>query len=214
MEHRGQIAIASIFDVVDDPYYKYKALIETGNLSKKECYVAYRGNPDKLKGDIVVRLEDPFKEESKLNLDGAITSNFVTSTPPKGFEFASSDKVLFYGIWEERMKNNFNVPIMGKIKNYYDIGKTPAGLHYAYIGRIIVPYRLHGKTHEIMTSKEGNIFNVKGAWDNYLRRINKLPDKDVVPRRVTIDDVISLESRILDTLTETGLTLIEMEPQQ
>ena len=112
------------------------------------------------------------------------------------------------------MKNGFAVPIISKIKNYYDIGKTPSGLHYAYIGRLIVPYRLHGKAHEIMTSKEGNIFNIKGASDNYLRRIHKLPERNLVPRQVTIDDIISLESRILNTLAETGLTLIEMEPQQ
>jgi len=97
MEYLGQIAIASIFDTVNDAYYKYKALIETGNLSKKECYVAYGGNPDKLKGNVVIRFELPFEEASGLNLDGAITANFITSTLPNGFEFASSDKVMVYG---------------------------------------------------------------------------------------------------------------------
>ncbi len=222
MEHRGQIVVANIFDAVDDAYYKYMAKIETGALSKKECYVAYRGDAEKLKGNIVIRLENPFEEISNLNLDGAVTSNFVTSTPPKGFESASSDEVILYGMWRLMMRDGINAPVISKIKNYYDVGIIQSVLHFEYeheyfggkSQRMLVPYRLHGIDSEKMRSMyTPQILNVGNALNRYLRRINKLPLSHTTPRVITIDEEC-LEEKVLDELAKTKLILIEMEPQQ
>lgn len=218
MECRGQIAIASIFDTVNDAYYKYKALIETGNLSKKECYVAYRGNPNKLKGSVVVRFELPFEEISNLNLEGKLTSNFITSNLPKDFESASSDEVIFYGMWTRRMRDGKGAPILSKIRNFYDIGITQSILHFGYTNDYsdIKPYRLHvGTQPEVMTNSDNKVLSARDAIYRYLERMYKQPESQALPRAVTIDEKIkSLKSIVMKELHETGLTLIEMEPQQ
>ena len=222
MEYRGEIAIAKLLDIVDDAYYKYRALIETGNLSKKECYVAYRGDPNLKKENVLVRLELPFEEISDLKLDGAITSNFVTSTIPNGFESASSAEVIFYGMWNLEMRDGPNAPVISKIENYYDIGIIPSVLHFEYEyvhfrgrrRRIIVPYRLHGLDSEIMRYiKSNEILTIGGAWRRYARRVKKLPQSNIMPMVVTIDEKC-LGKKVLDELDKTGLRLIEMEPQQ
>jgi|TARA_B100001971_G_scaffold72955_1_gene67273 hypothetical protein len=219
MKHRGQFVIARILGTVDDPYYKYTALLETGDLQYNECYVAYRGDSDKLKGDVVVRLEYPFEKISDLNLNGKIASNFITSTMPDGFEFASSDEVILYGIWEERMVDGPGAPIIGKIINYYDVGIIQSILHYGY-GKDqvkIAPYRLHRSESEIMGYEDtGKIHSVKSALYEYLRRMNELPEKHLLPRMVTIAEKNGgqgLET-ILNAFDETSLIRLQMEPQQ
>lgn len=215
MEYRGQIAIAELHDTVPDSYYKLMAKILTGHEAGKECYVAHRGNSNSLSGNVVVRLELPFEETSGLDLDGTLTANFITSTIPEGFEFTSSDKVILCGLWEKRMKNGFDVPIIGKIKNYYDIGKTQSILHYAYKDGKVISYRLYGNGAEVLQyGSKGETLRIRNALDKYLRRLDKRKDKDTLPRLVTIDEEINLEARILNVLAETGLTLIELESQQ
>ena len=217
MEYRGQIAIASIKDVVNDPYYKYKALIETGNLSKKECYVAYRKRPEFINENILVRFELPF-EVSNLNLEGKLTSNFITSNLPKDFESSSSDDLIFYLMWARRMMDGKGAPILSKIRNFYDIGIIQSILHFGYTNDYsgIQPYRLHvGTQPEVMKNSDNKILSARDAIYQYLERMYKQPESQALPRVVTIDEKIKgLKSIVMEELHETGLTLIEMEPQQ
>lgn len=220
MEHRGQIVIASVLDIIYDTHYTHVAKLKTGSFEGQACYVVYKGDPNYLEGkDIVVRLEVP-NRNSTLSLDESATSTFVTSARPNRFEYASSRETILYGIWEERMKRGFTVPIFPKILNYYDIGIPFFILHYALQDGKVVPYNLFRKSLDASKHEDtGFIRGIESALRSYLIRLNN-SENPQAPILVTIDEDLNLE-RILavfnNAIANTGnpiLWQIEMEPQR
>ncbi|MBW2980134.1 hypothetical protein KY360_01810, partial [Candidatus Woesearchaeota archaeon] len=100
-QYIGQVVRAKTLDQVEDPHYKLRALIETGDLKGRECLVCHRGSPDTLMKDLVIRL-DQLPNQEPANLDGMVTGFFVTSHVPQGFEYSAPRDVLLYGVWQNR----------------------------------------------------------------------------------------------------------------
>jgi len=217
MEHRGEIVRAQLLDYVNDTFYKFMARIESGHEAGREGYVAYRGDHSSIGGNILVMLQDPSKR-SNLEFDGSVaTSNFVTSSIPFDFDFSSSEDTILYGIWEERMRGGYDVPGIGSVSNFFDIGMMPKILHYHSRGGPIMPYDAVSRLKpEVMSKGRGRIRNLGSALRHYLR--NHLVNSPIV---VTVDEEIDLERMILSEFQKIiespqfSITrYIQMEPQQ
>jgi len=231
MEHIGELVRAHLLDTVNDTYYKFRARIETGHEAGREGYVAYKGDPSSISGNILVRLQYPSKRSNLEFKDSDATSHFVTSSIPSDFEFSSSVDTILYGIWEERMKQGFSVPIVGKIANYYNPGVMTRVLYYSNVDGSITPYDILNKhqpellEHEdtggtIGTRGTRGTRGVMGALTRYLTRIGK-DDNPSYPRLVLVDEDIDLERIILPVFDRvikfpdySIVRHIQMEPQQ
>ena len=204
-EYEGQIVKAKVSAIVDDPFYNIAALIETGNLKGRMCFVAYNGDPNSLNGDMVIRLNAPNKKKSNLSLeDIAIAGNFITSSIPDGFDFADSEETILYAVWENRMKgkhNRHNTPNIGQVSEFFDPGFMPLVLHYIRQPGGITPFLLLGrKPARVMFDKYSNIRSVESALEEYLTML-KDGKSTHPPILITIDGSIGgLDDTILSTI--------------
>lgn len=225
-ENIGDIVIAEVLDKVDDPVYKMRTRIKTGSLEGKECFVAYRGEPEGFE-DIVIRLCFPRRRSSNLNLeDVTYAGYFIRSSIPDDFESSGSDNTILYGKWEDRLKGEFVVPIIPEIKKYYDPGGVLKILHYVSNRGFILPYGIvkHNPPEidrSVRIDEEGGERIVKirpigNALRHYISKISRAKARkgSGFPCIVTIDENVDFVDRILPEMVETGLQLIRMEAQR
>lgn len=225
----GQIVIAEVSDIVKNETYKMKAKIKTGNFAGRESFVAYRGNPSFTNQRILVRVDFPFEPRFSLELEDFLkfeenyyATFFISSKIPKGFESGSSADFILYGIWQDRMKGEFDVPILGSIANYYDPGNMVKTLHYSIAkGWLIISYGLTRTDPPIKMRKNydsGPLRSPGNALRRYIRTVRELFGN--FPQVVTTDEHIDFEKIILPEfndkkITDMGIVRhIEMEPQQ
>ena len=145
---------------------------------------------------------------SKLSVDYSVSAaNFVTSDIPEGFEMGMSDEVVLYGMWQKRMKKRSNVPPLGRIVNYYDVGRLHSVLHFEFDGVRAVPHRVYSKRvrleegdeldQTIIHDNTGSLRGMRSSFARYFERMSSIPFSEFYPRMVTVDEVVDLEGRIL-----------------
>ncbi|HLC60165.1 MAG TPA: hypothetical protein VJJ52_01935 [Candidatus Nanoarchaeia archaeon] len=210
--YHGEVAVARVLDRIQgDNFYKLRAKIQTGHMEGSDAFVSYRGNPSQSLGNIVVRL-DGKPPDSTLNLDGKVSTFFVTSAVPHAFDFARSEDVILYGIWLKRMKQDYNYPLLGTVSNFYDTGTMAAVLHYGTQNGNVVPYIVSRNRPHIDAHEDGEIRGANTSLSNYVKKMrSRFPH---APMIVTIDQSITPQSRIISLFSQTQLKAIEMQPQQ
>lgn len=215
MQYRGEIAIAHVSDITNDPVLKIRSSILTGHLAGKDCYIAYNGNPCLLRGDILIRLDSP-PPNTSLSLDErTATGRFIATTVPNHFEFAPSNEAILYGIWQQRMKRQHGeIPKIGRLSNVYNPGTMLLVLHYIYKDSRIIPYILSkGREPEVKRHEDtGHLQSPGSALRRYLLRIDKRENASC-PRVVIIEEGRLVE-RILHEFSRIDMKQIQMEPQQ
>ncbi len=218
-ENIGQVVVAEIIGFAPNPYYKIKAKVKTGNLKGEEIYVAHRGNPNNLKGDIAIRLDKLKKIYNELN-DINICGYFVTSTIPVNFDYYSANNIILYGRWLPKWKEVdwikgkivHQVPVIGKIGEHYDIGIMVLNLHYMNYNGKPLPFTLYSHNKpELELDIDKKPKSPSLALKRYLQRLDKNLTIEV-PRVVTFDE--GLEDRIFSLFERTDLRCIPMEPQK
>lgn len=217
-KHIGEIVIAETLDLVEDPLYKVLGRVKTGPLAGKECFVSYLGSPDFCGKDVVVRLDQPKFRLDDLRLNGLNNlsqdnraGHFVTSEIPESFEFALPDQAILYGIWEARMKGDFQIPRIRKVRDFYYIGRNFLFLHYAHLDSWLIGFRIGSDDVQLYSHEDGRLRNPHGALRKYLYEIDYNASKS--PRMSTIDENANVE-RVLSFFRESGLRSIQMQPQQ
>jgi len=203
-------------DRVDDQRYKLRAVVETGDARGNECYVSHRGEPT-TNEHIVIRLDRPTRHTSNLDLSGIPYAGFfVTSVIPDGFEYGLSTELILYGIWEGRMRSAFTVPILERVKNFYDPGLVQRLLHYSDRNGFIVPHSLLPRLspEEMLYEGKQMARSVGSALGHYLARMKRFTSPLFPPRIVTIDEEIDFGRWILPAFMGTGLGNLRMGPQQ
>lgn len=214
-EHRGEIVIAEPQDTTRNSLYKLVARIATGPLSGNMCYVAHRGDVSTISGSFIIRVDNPFMKfvDSSVR-EHSTYGYFVTSSMPSDFEYSHSENLVLYGLWLERMKGGFDVPGIGRISNFFDIGRMSRVIHYSNRNGFSIPYDMcSGSKPIIMSSQDGRVKSIGSALRKYLRRFTLEHERD--PRVVTIDGTNQrLERLVLDEIKKIGLKYIEMQPQQ
>ena len=216
-QYAGQLVIAELKDLTGSKYNKFFAMIRSGNLTGKHCYVAYRGDPEPLAGkEAIVRL-DP--ERYRYSSSKAANAHFITSIKPDGFDNANSDEAILYGILEQRMPKASIAPRMEELLKFFDAGYIASVLHYSMEKGLIVPYRIAwNNTPEVMRSEWYEVRYPGNALRRHLR--NQL--KPIDARIVTMEENMRLETVVL---AEFGKVIrrsqefrikmsLKMEPQQ
>jgi len=224
MHYKGEIVIAGNLDVTSNSIYKLRGSIRTGSQKGKECSILHKGSIDTLTGtEIVIRLDDPERKYLEPGQDEkSLYGNFVTSKLPEGFEHASSDQVILYGIWLQLMEKGFSVPTAWRVEDIYDIGKNDRVLHYEGNTKIVVPHNLfRGYRPEIPTVPplfRYRMTNIE-ALSAHLNKVAKRENPGS-PNVVTVGEKISLESMIIPLFDQiiqsdrNGIQRhIQMEPQ-
>lgn len=216
-QYAGQLVIAELRDLTGLNYNRFHAMIRSGSLTGKDCYVAYRGNPEPLAGkEAIVRLDKPRKRYRY----SSASAHFITSIKPYGFDNANSDEVILYGIWEQRMPKASIAPRMEELLKFFDVGSIASVLHYSMGNGLIVPYHIvwHNKP-EMMKNQWHEVRSPGAALRRHLRlrrRLNPI-DAGIVAMEEAgrLERVVLAEFDNVIKSQEFGIKMsLKMEPQQ
>ncbi|MEK6949506.1 MAG: hypothetical protein AABX34_04740 [Nanoarchaeota archaeon] len=217
-QYVGQLVIAELRDLTRGDYNKFFAMIRSGSLTGKDCYVAYRGDPEPLAGkEAIVRLGKP-RERYRYSSPKAANAHFITSIKPDGFDNANSDEAILYGIFEQRMLKASIAPRMEELLEFFDAGSIASVLHYSRGNGLIVPYHIVWRNEPEMMW--GGWYKVRSPGDalrrHLRRRLNPI-DVGVV----TMEEDTRLETAVLAEFDkvinsqEFRIKMsLKMEPQQ
>jgi len=212
----GQLVIVKLQDLTGGNYNKFKGLISSGESIGRDCYIAYRGNPEKLAGkNAIVRLDPPNRAYLDLTIPNA---HFVTTTIPDDFDYAASDEVILYGIWEQRMPKKLKAPYLLELTEFFNLVNIVSALHYSMEDGIITPYRtFRNNIPEPMT----NDFGSRPPGNALQRYLNRIADYLWDVRIVTMEENEHLEYLVLSEfdkiIRSPGFRInrsLKMEPQQ
>jgi len=218
-EYRGEIAIASVLDILDDPQFKIRARVLTGHFEGEECYIEHRGKPNK-SGNIIFRIGHRDRTTSQIPLDSTTPRGFfIRSGIPKYFDFAPSEDVILYGVWSNFMKQGYDIPSLGRIVPFYSPGPMMKAIYFASGERgFAVPYELNYGVEPmrwIMHDGTEKELSPRNALTGYLKAHRKA-ESTTFPRVVIVDK--KLKKLGLEELTyeinATDMIRIRMEAQQ
>ncbi|MFH1134407.1 MAG: hypothetical protein V1735_08030 [Nanoarchaeota archaeon] len=199
----GSVALASIEEAVQDPFYQLQVRVETGPTVGTSVLVAYHGDPQPAGKRVAIRFGWPITSRSRLALDGPV-GYFLTSTPPPGFEYGRDDGLLLYGIWEHRLQHD--APSLIDIINRFNPGPLPEALYLKAVSAGISTYSAKWKS-----GQQPSIIhhNPAKAIREYLRTIST-----PFAHLLVIDEIIHPRERQTIFSKFAGRTPFELEPQQ
>ena len=147
MRHKGEIAIARVYDSLDTKRYPVAAEVVTGNYEGLACRVT--GLNPAFRGDFVARF-CPLLDQSSIDR-GTLTANFITTYSPKGFNFCRKGDIGLHAVWTEKMRIDTDteekLPTLAQIKQYYNMEDLDKVL---FLRREDVVDATHGERSDIL----------------------------------------------------------------
>ncbi len=212
----GEIVRARITGDSPVEHYWVRGSVLSGRLEKLECCINSKIRKRDLPDEVIVRIcltDSSFRLIEKAGFNG-VTSNFITSEIPEGFDHLKSEETMLYGIWKDDMKKGINVPTLGYVSHYYNPGYMSDILHFVPASRrpFIFPYVLHKGQEPDLMRKSENSKHVRGTVTEirmYLTRY--MESRKVYPYVMTVDEHIDFDAYIRPELKKSGLHILEME---
>ncbi|RJQ15906.1 hypothetical protein C4573_07180 [Candidatus Woesearchaeota archaeon] len=196
--HFGLIAPVKITGHSGNTVYGWSGYVEGCGFDRQYCAVRYFGiRPDRL----LVRLNTPSKSS---NLDGdIITANFVSSEFPSTLPLRSSETLL-YGVFTEEMKKATgaqNIPRLKHIRHFYDAG-------FVCLLMYLTSENGYPTAYSLMSN--GSISREEKSLGGSMRRYARRVEGEAL-RIALVDESLFIDD-VIDTLAESNLRLLRMEP--